>query len=262
MKIDITELHFDTNNYRGWNDINYLFSDSLAKSIASNGWLEYKPLLVALEDGNYVVLDGNHRLYCLKALKGLVDANRNSKTIEAIIKHYNPVLPEEIACVLVDRKDVLSYLFHENKYAIIGNIKILQSLREQGFAYGEIANRLGVTKYFVTNRLVGSKLFESVPSEEDLFREIIINMSDILSSEAGDSLGISEPEEITPEVLEKFNKMVQYRKEIGFWPHQEDEMKRKKQDEEMIIKMNRKKRALKSIYYALQHELSDIFENE
>jgi hypothetical protein len=43
--------------------------DEIALSIAANGYFEYEPLFVAIEDGEHVVVEGNRRLAAVKLLR-------------------------------------------------------------------------------------------------------------------------------------------------------------------------------------------------
>jgi hypothetical protein len=67
--------------------------DEIALSIAANGYFEYEPLFVALEDGSNVVIEGNRRLAAVKLL--LNDSLRRKLRATDL-----PQVPDDIAAQL------------------------------------------------------------------------------------------------------------------------------------------------------------------
>jgi len=99
-ELSVASLHLDEKNPRLGREITarapreiiqYLFDNDkaleVAESIADRGFFPNEPLLAVLEDGRYIVMEGNRRLAALKALRepGLLNSTFQAK-VERLVK--------------------------------------------------------------------------------------------------------------------------------------------------------------------------------
>jgi len=163
--LKIQSLHFDALNPRLGQDrrkltpreiIGYLFDTEnaieVAKSIATRGYFQNEPLLVVVEGGDYVVVEGNRRLAALKTLVDpeLVDAPHRSK-MEKISASWKASRPLTfVPCVVApSRRDANRVVAgrHQSNAVVAWSAEdraqfILDRL-EDGYTIEELESELG-----------------------------------------------------------------------------------------------------------------------
>lgn len=84
--------------------------DEIALSIVANGFFEYEPLFVAVEDGRNVVIEGNRRLAAVRLLRSASLRRTVGATDLPSIKHAEAKKLGELPVILTERKDSWRYL--------------------------------------------------------------------------------------------------------------------------------------------------------
>lgn len=208
QRISVSDLRFDPenpripNNIDGSNDdevIDYLLTeanlDDLMKSLLSQGYFEGEPLLVCpLDDGSYIVVEGNRRLGALKLINGFVPP-RKQGTVKAILEESSVRIDEVPCIVFKERDDILGYLGYRHITGIkewdhLAKARYLNQLYEKTVSepkyinssskdiYKILAKNIGSRSNAVENLLSGLKVI-NFADDEDILSEVGIDPNKI-----------------------------------------------------------------------------------
>ena len=187
----ITDLHFDRQNPRlaeygilpttSDKDILQILWDEmdvmeLVQSICASGFFQHEALIVAEEDGKWIVIEGNRRL---AALKAIVDTNL-AESQEWSIPHADPSIIQslkEVPCLQSTRSDAWRYLGfkHVNgpaKWSSYAKAAYIAKVhRDFGMPLVQIASQIGDRHNTVQRLYRGLMVLEQAEAAEVYDRE-------------------------------------------------------------------------------------------
>jgi len=194
--IPVKDLHFDRSNPRlaeygilpqaTDEEIMRILWDAmdvreLVQSIAASGFFQHEPLIVAQEDGKYVVIEGNRRLAAVKVLLHDQLAKTNGWDVPAPSKELRNDL-QKLPAIISTRGDSWRYLGfkHVNGPAKWTSYAKAQYIAEVHRTYkvslADIANQIGdrhrtVQRLFRGLMVIDQAEREKVYDPEDRFRQ-------------------------------------------------------------------------------------------
>jgi hypothetical protein len=142
--------------------LHYLYEnavlDELATSYVNNGFFEHEPLMVAPDDGRYVVLEGNRRLAALKVLlqdEDAVAAGLRFSIDDELTSEVRKSLLSLPIFTVADRDEVRKYLGFRH----IGGIKTWSAEAKARYIAGEVDRAADPASAFLeVARRVGSNV--------------------------------------------------------------------------------------------------------
>lgn len=153
----------------------------LVQSIAASGYFPHEPLIVAKEDGKYVVIEGNRRLAAVKVLLSPEFAKENGWEVPALPTNALKDL-KELPAIVSNRKESWRYLGfkHVNgpaKWSSYAKAAYIAEVhREYKVPLADIANQIGDRHNTVQRLYRGLMVLEQAESakvydREDRFRQ-------------------------------------------------------------------------------------------
>lgn len=172
--VDATIAKNDESFIRNFNRRSDL--QELLSSMAENGYLDIEPLIVTLEKGKYVVLEGNRRLAALKLLRDPALAEKCRITLPGIRPEHQASLNSEIKVYCVEsRKDARAFIgfkhingphkwdsYAKGKYATLWYREGVSS----GMTVEEIARRIGDSHDTVSKMIRAYTVLEQAQKNE------------------------------------------------------------------------------------------------
>jgi hypothetical protein len=212
LPISIRDLHLDPENPRlpdrlkkaAEKDVlNWMLSDAtlvdLMASIAENGFFAGEPILVVVEDGKNIVVEGNRRLGAIKLLANPELATESPRTVKSISEtaREKNTIPNEVWVYLCkDRDEVRNYLGFRHvsgvkQWPLISKARYLYDLflkkeRADYEVYKELAREIGSKGNYVRKLLIGYQAFLYTKTRN------WFGMGDYLNEESFDLSLISE----------------------------------------------------------------------
>ena len=153
----------------------------LVQSIAASGFFAHESLIVAIEGGKHIVIEGNRRLAAVKVLISGQVAKDNGWDIPVILPAARTQL-EELPSIISDRENSWRYLGfkHVNgpaKWSSYAKARYIADVhRKYGKTLGEIANQIGDRHRTVQRLYRGLMVLEQAEREkvyeiDDKFRQ-------------------------------------------------------------------------------------------
>jgi hypothetical protein len=190
-RIKIDDLHLDKDNPRLPKSmsnkteeeiINYFLSEAslleLMLAIGINNFFEGEQLLVAKEDGKYIVIEGNRRLSAVKLLHNPDLAKILKGKVQQVLAE-SKFFPLEIPClVFPSRDDILKYLGYRHitgikPWKLLEKARYINKLKADYFnqlniqsASREIAKMIGSRMDYVRRILVGFEIYTIIDNND------------------------------------------------------------------------------------------------
>jgi hypothetical protein len=160
----------------------------LMSSIGQQDYFPGEPLLVApVEDGRFIVVEGNRRLAAVKLLNGELQAPKRKARSVAMLVDDAKFKPTELPCIVYESRDlVLRYLGYRHitgikEWDALSKARYLADLRETFYSHlpGDeqlrtIAKEIGSRADAVGKLLTGLALFD-VAEDEKFFKKNNLN---------------------------------------------------------------------------------------
>jgi hypothetical protein len=163
----------------------------LMRSIGEQGYFQGEPLLVAEEEGRYVVIEGNRRLAAVKLLKGEIQAPpRRTQSVRQLIDEAKTLPGDSLPCIIYSsRQDVLRYLGYRHITGIkqwdsLSKARYLASVRDTFYSrlpipeqMKSLANDIGSRSDYVAQLLAAFNLYDT--AENSSFFGLRISQNDV-----------------------------------------------------------------------------------
>lgn len=186
--------------------------EEVAESIVSAGWLDQDPLIAILEEGEYIVVEGNRRLTAVKLLldPSLAPTSKQARW-EAISSDLKPETRTQIANLKVrvyesrDDPEVSSYIGFRHVTGVLPwpaleKASYIARLAARGMSYKELAERLGsypshMRRHHVAFQLVEQAETWEIPGAEEMGRSFGVLLRALQTEGASTFLHLSQSDE-------------------------------------------------------------------
>lgn len=162
----------------------------LMKSIGQTGYSTSEPLLVVpVDNGNHIVVEGNRRLAALKLLADPSKATVRRKAVEEVVRENNQT-PTSIPCICYSNRDeILDYLGYRHitgvkSWGALEKARYLRQLYDrhvesvgEARIYSVLAQMIGSRRDYVAKLLTAYSLYER--ANENAYYGIDITEKDV-----------------------------------------------------------------------------------